>query len=195
MQGDEEEVIYVDEDGNELHGEGLWGGAIYARGLYGSAILARGFYGGNGTPPPDDNVVENIEDDSDSDGKSEKVIKSKVASTPLGVPTKSSSPTSSSSAQTASVHLLQPGEGKKITPPKETVPYPSGSFPPPGGAPPPPPPGGPGRRWWDPRRLIPAGFHMPDPVFLKRLLYIGMAILTAIVSAFAGRKYYNYRYE
>ena len=70
---------------------------------------------------------------------------------------------------------------------------------PPGGAPSPspspPPPDDPGRRWWDPRRLIPAGFHMPGPVFLKRLLYIGMAILTAIVSAFAGRKYYNYRYE
>lgn len=45
VQGDEE-VIYVDEDGNELHGEGFWGGAIYARGLYGSAIIARGYNGG-----------------------------------------------------------------------------------------------------------------------------------------------------
>ena len=59
IQGDndtvtgEEEVVYVDEQGNVI-GQGFCGGAIYARGIpYGGAIYARGIYGGGGEDDED----------------------------------------------------------------------------------------------------------------------------------------------
>lgn len=190
MQGDEEEVIYVDEDGNELHGEGLWGGAIYARGLYGSAILARGYYGGFMPPPPD----------PDDDGKGERQ------------PEVPQDPRASSSSGHLDVNATPTGRRKQGPTRKPNSAEGAAGV-------------NNGRRIpmrirqprrevrWSPfardavnavRRAarnvrrnmhIPPGFQFPDDSLIKRFIYIGIVILSAVLSFMATKASYdNYRY-
>ena len=203
MQGDEEEeVIYVDEDGNELHGEGLWGGAIYARGLYGSAILARGYYGGFMPPPPDPDAPPPTDDDDekDDDGKGERqpeVPQDPRASSSSDHPDVNATPTGRRrQAPTRKPNSAEGAAGvnngrripMRIRQPRRQV-------------------------RWSPfardavnavrhavrnvRRNIhvPPGFQFPDDSLIKRFIYIGIVILSAVLSFMATKaSYNNYRY-
>ena len=206
MQGDEgEEVIYVDEDGNELVGEGLWGGAIYARGLYGSAILAKGYNGGfmDRDDDDDDDNDDNDDDDNYDDGEGERQPEEQqdpgvssssdhpdVNATPTG--RRRQGPTRKPNSAEGAAPLVRLGNNNR-----RRRNHPQSQR---------------GMRWSPFARdavnavrraarnvrqnmHIPPGFQFPDASLIKKFIYIGIVILSAVLSFMATKASYdNYRY-
>ena len=168
VQGDNggEEVVYVDEEGNVI-GQGFCGGAIYAKGIaYGGAIYARGIYGG-GDPGEDDEDVLRFStspDDSDSGSRSP-VIPSPPGNNSWKMVPKRRQRSASDAARP---YRSNPSPIVDIR--KER------------------------RRWnWPsiPRFSMPTGFHRPDTATIKRLLYIGIMILSFALSVMGASRVYN----
>ena len=190
----EEEVVYVDEEGNVI-GQGFCGGAIYAKGIpYGGAIYAKGIYGGSGgSDDGSGGLVLDAYGNLVRRKKQQQVRLKPTAARNIWVRVpnhRGVSANDGSRPKKVTKTHSDPFSPKRYSPvvTRENSPE--------------------ARKYWQwlrynmpnmpnipkfslPKFNLPAGFHLPDADTIKRLLYIGVVVLSLALTTLGAMRSYS----